>query len=88
MTSKVSHSCQERTLARPVREQLDAFEKRERLLRAEERKQRAKQLKLPLDRSKGGPPHQPHFPRKLLTPGCEFGWATAHLPAAKLSLTI
>ena len=61
MTTEISHCCQERPFARCVREQLDAFEKREQSLRAEERKERAKQLKLPLDLSKGGPPHQMHL---------------------------
>jgi hypothetical protein len=60
MTTKILQSAQERAFESLVREQLDAFERQERRIVAEERKERAAQLKLPLDRSKKAPPLQIH----------------------------
>jgi len=50
MTSKTLQSAQERAFKSLVREQLDAFEKQERIIKTEERNERAAQLKLPIDR--------------------------------------
>ena len=47
MTTKISDSVQERTSRRIAREQFDAFERRERLISMEERRERAAQLRLP-----------------------------------------
>jgi hypothetical protein len=47
--TKITETPRERALKRAIREELDAFERRERLLKAEERKERARQFKLPLD---------------------------------------
>jgi hypothetical protein len=47
MTTKISESAQERTFKQVAREQFDAFERRERLIRMEERRERAVQLRLP-----------------------------------------
>ena len=50
MITEISQSDSE--FKRLVRQQLDAFEKQERLIKAEEREERATQLRLPLDRPK------------------------------------
>ena len=50
MITEITRS--DREFKRLVRQQLDAFEKQERLIKAEEREERATQLSLPLDRPK------------------------------------
>jgi hypothetical protein len=48
MTTKTTDSAQERTFDRIAREQSDAFEDQERMIREEERAARAAQLNLPM----------------------------------------
>jgi len=45
---QIQHSTLKRSFARIVREEFDAFERREYRLRMEERKERAAQFKLPI----------------------------------------
>jgi hypothetical protein len=59
MTTKVSRSDQKRTFDNIVREQLDAFERKERQMRAEERLERARKLRLPVAVQSGQSPRQP-----------------------------
>jgi hypothetical protein len=59
MITKISQSDREREFERLVSQQFDAFEKQERLIKAEEREERARQLRLPLDRSKKA--HRPEI---------------------------
>jgi hypothetical protein len=59
MTTKVSRSDQKRTFDNIVREQLDAFERKERKMRAEERLERARKLRLPVAVQSGQSPRQP-----------------------------
>jgi hypothetical protein len=47
MTTKNSETVQETIFKRVAREQFDAFERQERLIRMEERRERAAQLRLP-----------------------------------------
>jgi hypothetical protein len=48
MTTKISESANERILDKVVREQFDAFERKERQIRTEERMERATKLRLPV----------------------------------------
>ena len=48
MTTRISGSAKEKTLDKIVREQFDAFERKERRIRTEERLERAIKLGLPI----------------------------------------
>jgi hypothetical protein len=74
MTTKVSRSDQKRTFDNIVREQLDAFERKERQMRAEERLERARKLRLPVAVLSGQSPRQPGIDSmrsRMMADACE-----------------